>query len=371
MSSLNRRNWLGLIGAGSIATTIEPFIPHSTSIIKENIPPKYDYAKLNSNENPLGPSPKVRQAIIDAFDYGCRYPGAHIRKLAEKIAAAEGVSAEHVVITGGSTEGLKAAGLTYGVKGGEIITSDPVYKSLNIYAEQLGAYINRVPLDAELQQNLAEMADRITNRTSLVFLCNPHNPSGAIVPKNDLIEFCDNVSDHTILFSDEAYYDYITEEDYPSMVEMVKKNKNVIVSKTFSKVYGLAGLRIGYLLARPDIAQRIRKHVMARTNILAVFGALACYEDKSFYEQSLKLNNESKKLIYNTLDELDLKYIPSHTNFVFFYTGQPIQNFNKVMFERGVAVGRPFPPLTKWCRVSTGSLDDVNKFCAELKKVMA
>tara|TARA_Y100000385_G_scaffold65232_1_gene64558 strand:- start:736 stop:1848 length:1113 start_codon:yes stop_codon:yes gene_type:complete len=370
MSTLNRRNWLGLVGAGSVASIIDPSLPNVSLGSKEVIS-TYDYAKLNSNENPLGPSPKVRQAIIDAFDYGCRYPSAQIRTLAQKIAAKEGVTSDHIVITGGSTEGLKAAGLTFGLNGGEIITSDPVYRSLNSYAEQVGAYINMVPLDENMQQDLGEMSKRITNRTSLVFLCNPHNPSGALVPKNDLREFCDQVSNKTILFSDEAYYDYITEEDYPSMVNMVKEGKNVVVSRTFSKVYGLAGLRIGYLIARPDLAERMRANVMARTNILAVFAALACYDDQKFYDNSIKLNDDGKKLIYATLNDLNLKYIPSHTNFVFFHTGRPIQQLNTDMRKKGVAVGRPFPPLLDWCRISTGHLNDVKKFNMALKEVMA
>ena len=369
MSHLNRRNWLGLIGAGAVGSALDQVLPPGSSS-KAFKSPTYSYAKLNSNENPLGPSPKVRQAIIDAFDYGCRYPGAQIRKLAEKIADREGLTAEHIVITGGSTEGLKAAGLTFGLNGGEIITSDPVYKSLNSYAEHVGAYVNKVPLTKDMQQDLDEMKNRITNRTSLVFLCNPHNPSGALVPKGELVQFCDDVSDQTILFSDEAYYDYITEKDYPSMLEMVKEGKNVVVSRTFSKVYGLAGLRIGYLVARPDIANRMRLNVMARTNILAVFAALASYDDHEFFKQSLALNEDAKSLIYTALDDLKLNYIPSHTNFVFFHTGKPIEKFNSEMRQKGVAVGRPFPPLLDWCRISTGNLNDVNKFTTALKEIM-
>jgi len=371
MANIDRRNWLQLVGAGSMASFLNPIPSEAFSKAHFDQPVSdYDYAKLNSNENPFGPSPKVREAIIDAFNYGCRYPYQKIGELAKMIAKKEGVSPEHIVVTGGSTEGLKAAGLTFGINGGEIITADPVYKSLNSYAEQSGGYINKVPLTSDLQQDLKEMEKRISNRTSLVFLCNPHNPSGALLPKDQLKSFCENVAEKTIVFSDEAYYDYITEADYPSMVSMVQKGQNVIVSRTFSKVYGLAGLRIGYLIARADIAARIKKNVMANTNILAVFAAMATYQDQEFYNKSIAKNTEAKLMIYSTLDDLGLRYIPSHTNFIFFQTGRPISKLNKEMRKKGVAVGRPFPPLNDWCRISTGKIEDVEKFNQALKEVM-
>ena len=369
MSHLNRRNWLGLIGAGGIATALEPIIPSEALDIKTN-KKWFDYARLSTNENPLGPSPKVRQAMIEAFDLGCRYPTAYINELAEMIAEKHGVTRDHIVMTGGSREGLKSAGMTYGMNGGEIITSDPVYKSLIVYAEQLGAYINRVPLNKDLSQDLEGMKDRLSNKTSLMFFCNPHNPTGSLIPKDEAIQFCRDVSDKTMLFADEVYFDYINEKDYPSMISMVKEEKNIIVARTFSKIYGLAGLRVGYLVARPDIAARVRKNVMSNTNILAVAAAKASYQDQSFYDESLELNRKGISMIYNVLDELGLKYIPSHTNFVFFHSGKPIKELNPMMMKKGVAVGRPFPPLLDWCRISTGTEEDVKKFCSVLKDVM-
>lgn len=371
MKTLNRRNWLQIAGIGSASAIVKPLVPLNLLDSKTSRKTTgYDYAKLDSNENPFGPSEKVRKAIIDSFDYGCRYPFRKISELAQIIAEKEGVTRDHIIITGGSTEGLKAAGMTYGMNGGEIVSADPVYKSLITYAEQCGAYINRVPLDKDMQHDLEEMERRITNTTSLVFLCNPNNPSGTLLPKDRLISFCEAVAGRTILFSDEAYYDYITEPNYPSMISMVKEDKDVIVSRTFSKVYGLAGLRIGYLIARPDIADRVRKNVMARTNILAVAAATEAYKDQSFYDMCIAKNEEAKTYIYSTLDELGLKYVPSHTNFVFFHTGKPIQKLIPAMREKGVAIGRAFPPMTDWCRISTGRMEDVEKFGEALRKVM-
>ena len=370
MKKLNRRKWLQLSSLAGIGATLLP----TSAACKTTQPivpvPPNSIAKLNSNENPMGPSPKVRQAIIDAFDIGCRYPYQKMGELAELIAKREGLTRDHIVMANGSTEGLKATGLTFGKNGGEIITADPVYKALLTYAEQQGAYINRVPVTKDMQHDLEEMERRISNNTSMVFLCNPNNPTGALLPKPQLLDFCNTVADKTILFSDEAYYDYITEPNYPSMIELVKEGKNVVVSRTFSKVYGLAGLRIGYLIARPDIAERIRQNVMAKANILGVSAAMTAYEEKAFYQESLANNLKAKEHIYAVLNELGLKYVPSHTNFIFFESGQDIHSLIPKMRAKDVIIGRPFSPLNNWCRISTGRMEDVEKFGEALKIVL-
>ncbi|MEO1546863.1 MAG: histidinol-phosphate transaminase [Bacteroidota bacterium] len=330
---------------------------------------RYDYTILNANENVLGPSPKVRQAMIDAFDKACRYPYQEIEEFAQQIAEKEGVTRAHVVLCAGSSEGLNATGLTYGVNGGEIITADPVYDFLLNYAQRFGAFINKVPLDKDLQHDLDEMERRLSNATSLVFLCNPNNPSGTLIPKEKLVDFCNRVSERTIVFSDEAYCDYITEPDYPSMVDLVKQNKNIIVAKTFSKVFGMAGLRIGYLIARPDIAGRIRKNVMGRVNMLAIVAAQAAWEDDEFYQMSITKNQEAKEYVYAILDELGLKYVPSHANFVFFDAGMDVMELRAKMLVHGVSVGRPFPPYTTWCRVSTGHMEEMKQFGTAMQKI--
>ena len=154
------------------------------------------------------------------------------------------------------------------------------------------------------------------------------------------------------------------------MIEMVKKEKNVVVSKTFSKVYGLAGLRVGYLVARPDIAERIRQNVMAKANMMAIVAAMTAYEEKDFHQISLAKNEEAKQHIYGVLDKLGLRYIPSQTNFIFFQTGQDIHQLIPKMRAKEVIIGRPFPPLTDWCRISTGKIEDVQKFGTALQSVL-
>jgi histidinol-phosphate aminotransferase len=371
MNHIDRRNWLktaALSGGFTFLGGLNAMaLDHKgQNLLKETSA----IAKLNSNENPFGPSKKVRQAITNAFDDACRYPSIVFRSLLEQIAATEGVTTDHIVITGGSTEGLKAAGLTYGLNGGELIAADPTFQSMLTYAENLGAYVHRVPVDENMGHDLEAMEERINNKTRLIFICNPNNPTGTLLDRNDLKNFCERTSEKVVVFSDEAYYDFITEPDYPSMVTLVKEGKNVIVSKTFSKVYGLAGLRIGYLVARPDIAKRLQKNVMAMTNVLAIEAAKEALKDDAFYKFSVAKNMEAKTTIYRTLDDLKLPYIKSHTNFVFFKTGKHIREMIPAMEKENVLIGRPFPPFYDWARISTGTMEDMAAFDAGLRKVM-
>ncbi len=370
MKNTDRRAWLrtvGLSGGFALFGGLDLL-----SMEKSGTNPDSDQpVKLNSNENPFGPSRKVREVLTSSFDIACRYPFEAMSGLVAAIAEKEGLTKDHVVITGGSTEGLHLAGLLYGSNGGEIIAADPTFNALMSYAKNFGATIHSVPLNSAMEHDLDAMSMKINDKTGLVFICNPNNPTGTLLDKDKLMDFCISHDKKAVMFSDEAYYDYITEPDYPSMVELVKKGRNVIVSRTFSKVYGMAGLRIGYLLATPETAGRLKEGVMAMSNILAIEAAKAALVDDDFYKFSLQKNTAAKELIYKNLDDLGLEYIPSHTNFVFFKSGRPIDELNQAMRNENVLIGRPFPPMLDWARISTGTLEHVALFNTALKKVMA
>jgi histidinol-phosphate aminotransferase len=375
MTDLSRRSWLkgaGLMSSLAVIGGIAPIHQLSAKEIKKFRPrPLTGNIKLSSNENPYGPSEKVRQAMISNFDQACRYPFSYSGELIEKIAAKEGVSKDHIVLAGGSTEGLKVVGLTYGMNGGEIIAAQPTFLALMTYAAQWGGSVNWVPVDKNMMHDLDEMEKRISSETKLIFLCNPNNPTSTLLPADRVLDFCNTVSDKVTIFSDEAYYDFIEDKNYPSMVSLVKKGKNIIVSKTFSKVYGLAGLRIGYMVAKPEIAAGLRKNIMAFTNVLAIEAAKNALDDQEFYDFSLNKTVEAKKIILEGLDDLNLEYAPSNTNFIFFKSGRNIEKLQQQMLAKGIMVGRPFPPFDDWCRISTGTLEEVIQFNDALKKVLS
>ena len=375
MTDLSRRSWLkgaGLMSSLAVIGGIAPLDQLSAKEIKKFRPrPLTENIKLSSNENPYGPSEKVRQAMISNFDQACRYPFSYSGELIEKIAAKEGVSKDHIVLAGGSTEGLKVVGLTYGMNGGEIIAAQPTFLALMTYAAQWGGSVNWVPVDKNMMHDLDEMEKRISSKTKLIFLCNPNNPTSTLLPADRVLDFCNTVSHKVTIFSDEAYYDFIEDRNYPSMVSLVKKGKNIIVSKTFSKVYGLAGLRIGYMVAKPEIAASLRKNIIAFTNVLAIEAAKNALDDQEFYDFSLNKTLEAKKIILEGLDDLNLEYAPSNTNFIFFKSGRNIENLQQQMLAKGIMVGRPFPPFDDWCRISTGTLEEVIQFNDALKKVLS
>lgn len=370
----NRREWLknaALAGGAGLITNLGFISPLTAEQRRKFNPrPLSDTIRLSSNENPYGPSLKVREALHVGFDEACRYPFAYEKSLLDMLAEKEGVNKEHIVITGGSTEGLKVAGITFTMGGGELIASEPTFLAMMSYAEMWGATVNWVPVDKHLQHDLTGIESRINSNTKMVFICNPNNPTSTLLPAQVFEDFCRRVSDQTILFSDEAYYEYIDDPDYPTMVKLVKEGKDVIVSRTFSKVYGLAGLRIGYIIAKPELAQSIRENVVASTNVLAIEAAKTALMDHEFYTFSLQKNREAKALLYQILDQLNLPYLQSHTNFVFFQSGRHINKFNAAMLAEGVMVGRAFPPYEDWCRVSTGTLEEMDRFATALKKVM-
>jgi len=364
---LNRRQWLKTASLVGGFTLLNGFQTLSADEIKKFNPRKLiKPIRLSSNENPYGPSEKVRNAVKNAFDDGCRYPYSYADDLAEMLANKHGVSKESIIITGGSTEGLKIAGITFTANGGEIIAAKPTFLAMMQYAEMWGANINWVPVDKNLGYDLEEIEKRISSNTKMVFVCNPNNPTSTLLPKDTLLDFCYSASKRAVVFSDEAYYEYIEDPTYPSMVELVKNGENIVVSKTFSKVYGMAGMRIGYLIAKPELARKIRSNIVAMSNVYAIEGAKEALKDQEFYDFSIQKNKEAKTIVYNTLDHLGLKYLDSSTNFVFFKSGKNINDLGKLMYDKGVSIGRAFPPYYDWCRISTGTLEEMELFSKSL-----
>ena len=369
----SRREWFkSSIGLGGLMMT--PSILTAEEIKKYNPRPLSDIVKLSSNENPYGTSERVRNAIINSFEDACRYPYEYILKLQNILAKKHNVSNESIVITGGSNEALRVTGLAIADQGGEIVAGQPTYLALMSYAEAWGGNINWIPVDSNKGYDLGEIEKNINENTKMVFIANPNNPTGTLLEKSSLSKFCERASEKTLVFCDEAYYDYINEPDYPSMDYLVRQEKDIIVSRTFSKVYGMAGLRIGYMVLKPQLADKLfgeyspygRNKIMAQTNVLAVSAAIEALKDKDFYTFSLKKANQEKDKIYKLLDYLDLKYVESSTNFVFFESKKHIDILSKEMLDKGVRVGRPFPPFYDWCRISTGTSQEVDRFVSAM-----
>ncbi|MDE2957453.1 MAG: histidinol-phosphate transaminase [Bacteroidota bacterium] len=357
---LSRRHWIRLSAAGLAL----PLVPRSAFASPA------DPIRLHSNENPYAPSLAAREAVRTALNEANLYPSRSYETLEAMIAKKEQLTPEHVVLGAGSTEVLRMAAMAYGLAGGEVLTAYPTYEGLETYANTIDAHVHRVPLTDTLQMDLPAMDQRTTQGIQLIFVCNPNNPTGTICHKDELKSFCEEVSRRCVVLVDEAYYELVDDPAYASAKSLVAEGRNVVVSRTFSKVFGLAGLRVGYALARPDIAARLRKYRTGNgINILGIRAAAASYKDAAFVEQSRQQIAASRREITEKLRTWGHHCPDSHTNFVFFHLGRRIEPFQQAMAKRGVLVGRPFPPYLDWCRLSIGTPDEMARFESEYKFV--
>lgn len=323
-------------------------------------------ARLIANENPYGPSPKAQEAMAEALANGWMYAGAEVRVLRKLIAEKEGVDEDHVLITAGSGELLRMAGLSFG-QAGDIVAARPTFSMLVGYARATGGTVHEVDLDKDMIHDLAAMESRVTESTSLVYVCNPNNPTGTLLDADVLRSFIDTVESRATVFVDEAYVDLLDDPDHNAMVDQVKAGKNVIVARTFSKIHGMAGLRVGYAIARPDLIKRLRPLQMSFLNIIGLTAAAASYQDGEFQTYSRAKIRECMSVTESVLNDLGVPYTPSVTNFVLFDTGGSVRDLGAAMRQKKLLVGRSFAPYTSWCRLSMGTVEQMAQFADALR----
>jgi histidinol-phosphate aminotransferase len=328
-------------------------------------------ARLLANENPFGPSDAVKKAIREALDFSYQYPFMYMKELSGKIAAYEGVQDANILLDAGSSPLLLAAGMFYGRDGAEIITADPSYSSLPSDAEALGAKWVKVPLTADYKLDLDAMEAKITGKTGLVYICNPNNPTGTVLDTEKLKAFCERVSKKVPVFVDEAYIDYLPDPQAASMVSMVKAGHNIIVARTFSKLYGFAGLRCGYVIAQPAAVKDLMKYSVGNMSISAttVAAAIAGYQEKDFLKDALKKTLASKEFLYSVLKKEGYDYIPSSANFVMFQIRMEGARFASEMSNRGVGIRFWKFNDKEWCRVSIGKMEEMQLFADAFKQI--
>ena len=323
------------------------------------------------NENPYGPSEVARAAMGDAFREANLYPDETLDEMRSVIAERVGLTRDHIVLGSGSTEILQVVALAGAGDGAEVISADPTFQVLNTYVENIGGAVHRVPVDDTLRLDLEGMGEKINEKTKLIYVCNPNNPTGTVVPDAQLRPFCEEMSRRALVVVDEAYHEYVENPDYRSLVDLVRDGRNVIVTRTASKIHGLAGLRVGFGIAQPELVKQLRARLTGTMNIMGLRAAIASYRDERFQAFCFDKNKQSKSIVYAALRDLDCRYVESETNFVFFEMGMHIEKFQKNMEDHGIRVGRPFPPYLKWCRLSMAKPDQMKKFAAALKAIVA
>ncbi len=378
---INRRDWLraGLFMGAGIATLpaahCEPWLEEA--VLNPNryrVPKGGLKARLSANENPYGPSPKAVKVISEAAPDGFLYAMEYTKKFKKMVADFEGVSEDYVLLGAGSGELLMAAALWAAYRpnaGRTIVAPDPTFDALPRSAVKHGLTMDKVPLVAAdgYDINLNKLNERITAQTGMVYLCNPNNPTAITVDPGKLRQFIGAVAAKTPVFVDEAYIDYTPDPMGYTMVDQVKKGANVIVTKTFSKVHGFAGLRIGYMIAKPELIEQISKFVTGGGGIsmTSVRAALASMPDRDFVKFSLGKTQESKDFLYKELKPLGYEPLPSGANFVMFPIRMKGEDFVGKMAEQGVGVRQWKFDGQYWCRVSLGKLEEMKYFTDALK----
>lgn len=328
-------------------------------------------ARLFANENPFGPSDKAKHAIMEALPTSYQYPIRSMGELTEKISNFEKVPQEKILLASGSSPLLMAAALYYGKPGSNIITGDPSYADLPSKAEKMGVKINKVPLTSEFKLDLDAMEKAIDANTTLVYICNPNNPTATVVDNARLKAFCERVSKKVTVFVDEAYIDYLPDPQGTTLIPMVNTGANIIVARTFSKLYGFAGLRAGYVVTQPETIKNLSLYTEASMSITAttLAAALASYQDREFLDGALKKTLASKDYLYEVLKKEGYTYVPSSTNFVIFPIKMEGKQFTDEMMKRGVGVRFWKFNNKEWCRVSIGRMDEMEAFAAAFKEI--
>jgi histidinol-phosphate aminotransferase len=230
----------------------------------------------------------------------------------------------------------------------------------------MGRRVHRVPLDAAYAHDLDAMDRRLTSKVGLVFVCNPNNPTGTLVGDTTLRDYVTSTAKRTMVLVDEAYHDYVTEPGYRSMKDLVERGENVIVLRTASKIHGLAGCRIGFAIARPDVIARMQGFTTGVPNALAARAAIAALADTAWQQMCVQKNGEGREILRAAIEQTGRRQVASHTNFVFFEAGRPANDVRMALEGKGFLVGRAFPPYSTWARVSVGTPEEMHAFARVL-----
>jgi len=322
--------------------------------------------RLSANENPLGPSPKALEAITQALGDINRYPDGTGGDLKEKLSLKLNIPSDHIILGNGSNEIFELAARTVLEGGEEVLLPEPSFAYYRIAAQAEGARCIAVPL-RDCKIDLPGMADKVTSKTKVIFVCNPNNPTGTIVTRSELDVFLAHLPSQVLVVVDEAYGEYVTAPDYPRLQEYLPGERWIITTKTFSKFYGLAGLRLGYGIARPELIAHMEKARQPfSVNLLAQKAAEAALEDEEHRAKTARTNEMGKEYLYEELTRLGFSFVPSEANFILVRCGAHTSQVMEELVQKGIVVrGMAGYGLKEYIRVTIG-LPEENKGVIEV-----
>jgi histidinol-phosphate aminotransferase len=362
--------YLGLEPARAWAQGTSALAP--TSALPQAVADYDRMIKLGNNENPWGPSPKMLEAMNGVWKYANRYgyPDGGITKL---IAESHGVKEENVLLGAGSGEILRVVGLTYLDPDKKVVGAETSYETVYTHASGLRAQAFKVPLLPDYRQDIPTTI-KVTNRNyreiGFVYVCNPNNPTGRTVSAAEIDQLLDGIPQDMPVLIDEAYHHFVEDPSYATSLPYVLEGRPVIIARTFSKIYGMAGLRLGYAVAPKDMIDRMRQYSTGSINALAKWGAATALRDPSEETRVRTAINATRKKTVGELKALGFDVIPSETNFFMVHLRRRVEPVIEEFKKKGVLVGRPFPPMLEHLRVSVGTEEEMGRFVTAFKEIL-
>ncbi|MBD3235875.1 MAG: aminotransferase class I/II-fold pyridoxal phosphate-dependent enzyme [Candidatus Eisenbacteria bacterium] len=368
-SGLSRRSFFGATaGMAALALLRGPRIGATAPA---DLPVRDDYVgRLCYNENPLGPSPLAQAAMVDAVPMGHRYGDWYAESLREDLADLHQVERPQTIAGCGATEILRLAAFAFADPEGNVVVPTPSYGQFGSDCAFMGAEVRHSGLDQDWRIDLADMASQVDAHTTAVCLTNPNNPTATVLPAVDIAAFVDALPEHVTVIIDEAYHEYIHDPAYESAMELVRQGKNVVVIRTFSKIFGMAGVRLGYAVGKQSlIGSMTMWHNWGTVSRLALEGGRAALTDAQHISDTVALNDQAKQLCFDGFDALGLDYIPSETNFFMVDVGQPAGPVSAALADEGIYV-RTGWGMQNHLRVSTGTLEEMQSFLTVLEQIL-
>ncbi|HEY0075624.1 MAG TPA: histidinol-phosphate transaminase [Abditibacteriaceae bacterium] len=355
-------------------TRLRPYVPGKPieEVKRElGLPEDFTIYKLASNENVLGPSPRAIEAMQNIAPDVWLYPDDTCFNLKNELARFWNLSPDHFIIGNGSDEIIHFLALALLDEGDEVIFADPSFVQYKSAALLADCTYHAIPLTADYRHDLRAMRAAVNDNTKLIFIANPNNPTGTVVTKAELEELLDDLPPHVVVVLDQAYYEYVEDADSPSGLDYIHDH-NVVILHTFSKAYALAGLRVGYGLARPELIgylQQVRGPF--NVNMLAQAAAIASLNDAEQVTRACAMNNAGKAQLYAAFEEMNLPYVPTQANFILVDCGRDTKALMTELLRHGVIV-RTFAPhaLPTWIRVTIGTREMNERFITGLKVVL-
>jgi histidinol-phosphate aminotransferase len=334
---------------------------------------EYDAAaKLANNENPFGPPESVIKAMTEAFKYSNRY-GYPDGGIVDAIAEHHGVARENVILGTGSSEILTMTDAAFLSTGKKVVGVEPTYMTVYQYATNSHADSIRLPLRKDYTQDIPLMIQTVKNNyrdIGFVYLCNPNNPTGVVVPKQEIRQLLDSIPADVPVLIDEAYHHFVDDPNYETSVPYVKEGRQVIVARTFSKIVGLAGMRLGYAVAPKTVIDRLRPFAMGYgVNAIVKWGGVQALKDTAAQEKVRRYTIDMRKKTASELEAYGYEVIPTQTNFFMVHIGREVVPVIEEFKKRKVLVGRPFPPMNQHLRVSIGTEDEMARFMTAFKEI--